>query len=117
MSKELMSRIEQQAAIISQQNEIIESYGDLWITNEKIMAIQSEELECLTNSNNLLIVMNNRLQLELRAIKEELDVCSDDLSSYMRQSNDLVYGPYTNEQTFSMVEDIVDTTEYLREQD
>ena len=96
--EELMSRIEKQSAIILQQSEIIESYGDLWITNEKIMAIQSEELECITNSNNLLITMNNRLQLELRTMKEELNMCSDDLSSYMRQTNDLVYVPYPREQ-------------------
>lgn len=117
-----MSTVEE--SIIETQRKIIGIQDELNATNDSIIAlmkkenaIQSEELECLTNSNNLLIVMNNRLQLELRAMKEELDVCGDDLSSYMRQRNDLAYVPYTNEQTSSMVEDMDDTTEYLREQD
>lgn len=106
-----MSTVEE--SIIETQRKIIGIQDELNATNDSIIAlmkkenaIQSEELECLTNSNNLLIVMNNRLQLELRAMKEELDVCGDDLSSYMRQRNDL-----------AMVEDMDDTTEYLREQD
>ena len=102
-----MSTVEE--SIIETQRKIISIQDELNATNDSIIAL-------LKKDNDM---MRTKLAPYLAQEEEDRAENAIDLEQYMGYTKPRTgtFVPYPNEQTSSIVDDIVDTNEYLREQD